>query len=146
MVGALGTYATAAVGATGTVNWLIFSTIAAFSVGFLSFIARAYGANDLRGAKRAVSQSVLVVLFVGAFFTILTLSLSGKVPVWMQVDPNIQELASTYFFILYLPMLPRTRQCSGASYGSFFRTVLRIFYHYRRYVGGSRQNKTAFPI
>lgn len=118
MVGALGTYATAAVGATGTVNWLIFSTIAAFSVGFLSFIARAYGANDLRGAKRAVSQAVLVVLYVGAFFTILTLSLSGKVPVWMQVDPSIQELASTYFFILYLPMLPRTASV-------IFGTVLR---------------------
>ena len=29
MVGALGTQATAAVGATATVNWLIFSTIAA---------------------------------------------------------------------------------------------------------------------
>ena len=118
MVGALGTQATAAVGATGTVNWLIFSTIAAFSVGFLSFIARAYGANDLRGAKRAVSQAVLVVLFVGVFFTIITLSLSSKVPVWMQVDPSIQKLASTYFFILYLPMLPRTASV-------IFGTVLR---------------------
>ena len=118
MVGALGTQATAAVGATGTVNWLIFSTIAAFGVGFLSFIARAYGANDLRGAKRAVSQAVLVVLFIGIFFTVLTLSLSGKVPVWMQVDPSIQKLASTYFFILYLPMLPRTASV-------IFGTVLR---------------------
>ena len=118
MVGALGTQATAAVGATGTVNWLIFSTIAAFSVGFLSFIARAYGAKDLRAAKRAVSQAVLVVLFVGIFFTVLTLSLSSRIPVWMQVDPSIQKLSSTYFFILYLPMLPRTASV-------IFGTVLR---------------------
>jgi len=34
--------------------------------------------------------------------------LSGMVPVWMQVDESIQALASRYFFILYLPMLPRT--------------------------------------
>ena len=39
MVGSLGTQATAAVGATSTVNWLIGSTISAVSVGFLSFIA-----------------------------------------------------------------------------------------------------------
>lgn len=46
MVGSLGTHATAAVGATTTVNWLIGSTISALGVGFLSFIARAYGAGD----------------------------------------------------------------------------------------------------
>ena len=36
----------------------------------------------------------------------------------MQVDPDIQELASTYFFILYLPMLPRTAS-------TIFGTLLR---------------------
>ena len=46
MVGSLGTHATAAVGATTTVNWLVGSTISALGVGFLSFIARAYGAGE----------------------------------------------------------------------------------------------------
>ena len=118
MVGALGTRATAAVGSTTTVNWLIFSSISALSVGFLSFIARAYGANDKDNARRAVSQAVLVVLTVGIFFPILTWSLSGKVPVWMRVDKSIQNLASKYFFILYLPMLPRTATV-------IFGTILR---------------------
>ena len=118
MVGALGTQATAAVGSTTTVNWLIFSTISALSVGFLSFIAQACGANDKHKAKRAASQAVLVVLAVGIFFTILTLSLSSKVPVWMHVDKNIQNLAAKYFFILYLPMLPRTASV-------IFGTILR---------------------
>ena len=40
MVGTLGTQATAAVGSTGTVNWLIGSTISAVGVGFLSYIAK----------------------------------------------------------------------------------------------------------
>ena len=39
MVGALGTQATAAVGATTTVGWLIGSSVSAFGVGFLAFIA-----------------------------------------------------------------------------------------------------------
>ena len=108
MVGSLGTQATAAVGATTTVNWLIGSSISALGVGFLSFIARAYGAGDKKAASKAVSQAVIVTVLVGTLFTALTLGLSGRIPVWMQVDENIRDLASRYFFILYLPMLPRT--------------------------------------
>lgn len=107
MVGTLGTYATAAVGATSTVNWLIGSTISAVGVGFLSFVSRACGAGDTERAKRAASQAVLAVLFCGVLFTALTLGLSERVPVWMQVDPAIQDLAAQYFFILYTPMLAR---------------------------------------
>ncbi len=118
MVGSLGTQATAAVGATSTVGWLIGSTISATSVGFLSFIARACGANDREGARRSVSQAVLATLVLGVIFTILPLALSGMVPVWMQVDPSIQNIASQYFFILYMPMLPRTASI-------IFGTVLR---------------------
>ena len=118
MVGSLGTQATAAVGATSTVGWLIGSTISATSVGFLSFIARACGAGDREGARRSVSQAVLATLILGVIFTILPLALSGLVPVWMQVDPSIQNLAARYFFIIYMPMLPRTASI-------IFGTVLR---------------------
>jgi len=107
MVGSLGTQATAAVGATTTINWLINGTISALGVGFLAFIARACGANDREEASRAAAQAVLAVLVSGSFFTVLTLALSGMVPVWMQVKPEIQTLAARYFFILYTPMLPR---------------------------------------
>ena len=100
MVGSLGTRATAAVGATSTVNWLIGSTISALSVGFLSFIARSCGAGDEESAKRSVSQSVLVTAVTGVIFTALTLGLSGYVPVWMQVEQSIQALAAWYFYIL----------------------------------------------
>lgn len=108
MVGALGTDATAAVGATSTVNWLVGSTISALGIGFLSYIAKACGAGDKAAAKRAASQAVLVVLVAGILFTVLTLSLSARVPVWMQVDERIRDLSAQYFFILYAPMLPRT--------------------------------------
>ena len=107
MVGSLGTQATAAVGATTTINWLINGTVSALGVGFLAFIARACGANDREEASRAAAQAVLAVLVSGIFFTLLTLGLSGMVPVWMQVKPEIQSLAGRYFFILYTPMLPR---------------------------------------
>ena len=118
MVGALGTQATAAVGATTTIGWLIHTSIAAFSVGFLSIIARACGAEERETAQRAASQAVLSVLVIGVVFSVLTISCSDMIPVWMQVEEQIQQLTSTYFLILYLPMLPRTASI-------LFGTVLR---------------------
>lgn len=118
MVGSLGTRATAAVGATTTVGWLVFGMVSAFGIGFLSIIAKACGAKDRERARKAVSQAVLVVLAVGITFTIICLGISRQVPVWMQVEESIRPLAGTYFFILYLPMLPRTAS-------SIFGTVLR---------------------
>jgi len=108
MVGSLGTQATAAVGATSTVGWLVGSSVSAFGVGFLSFIARAYGAGDKEAASKAVAQAVITTVVTGIVFTVITVGLSSMVPVWMQVDESIRELASQYFLILYLPMLPRT--------------------------------------
>lgn len=83
MVGSLGTQATAAVGATSTVNWLIGSTVSAVGVGFLSYVSRACGAGDTKRAGKAASQAVLAVLFCGILFTSLALGLSDMVPVWM---------------------------------------------------------------
>ena len=108
MVGALGTQATAAVGATSTVGWLVNSSITAFGVGFLAIISRACGAQDTRMAQRAAAQAVLAVLAIGTFFTVLPTALSGVIPVWMRVEPHILPTASRYFLVLYLPMLPRT--------------------------------------
>lgn len=118
MVGSLGTQATAAVGATTTVNWLIGSTTSAISVGFLAYIARSIGAKNEKVVKKAVAQAALLVLIVGTFFTVLSLALSGVIPVWMQVDQSIQATAARYFFIIYVPMLPRTASI-------VFGTVLR---------------------
>ena len=120
MVGSLGTQATAAVGATTTINWLIGSSTVALSIGFLAFVSQACGSGDKEKAVRASSQAVLTTLVVGILFTVLTLSLSGQIPVWMQVDPQIRQLAGTYFFILYTPMLFRT---ASIIFGTLLRAV-----------------------
>ena len=118
MVGSLGTSATAAVGATTTINWLVSSTISAVGVGFLSYIAKEHGAGNVYNVKRASAQSVIAVIILGIFFTVLTLGLSPYIPLWMQVDEPIRELTARYFFILYTPMLPRAATI-------IFGTVLR---------------------
>ena len=118
MVGSLGTQATAAVGSTGTVNWLVNSTISAVGIGFLALISQACGEGNLIKARKVSAQSVVAVLLCGIAFTILTLSLSPLIPVWMRVEEDTQKMASLYFFILYSPMLFRTATI-------IFGTVLR---------------------
>ena len=118
MVGVLGTQATAAVGATTTVNWLVNSTISAVSIGFLAYISQACGAGQMQQAKKASAQAALTTIVLGIFFTVLTLGVSYYIPTWMQVDPGIRTTAAQYFFILYAPMLFRTATI-------IFGTVLR---------------------
>lgn len=118
MVGSLGTRATAAVGATTTVSWLIGSTISALGVGLLAVISQAIGAGKPEKARKAAGQAVTLVLIAGIFFTLFTVSLSGVIPVWMHVDANIRSLSSRYFLIIYSTMLFRTASI-------IFGTVLR---------------------
>ena len=120
MVGSLGTQATAAVGATTTINWLLGSSLTALSIGFLAFVSQSIGSGDREKAVRASSQAVLTTLVMGIAFTALTLGLSGMIPVWMQVEPHIRKLAGTYFFILYTPMLFRT---ASIIFGTLLRAV-----------------------
>ncbi|MDO4865558.1 MAG: MATE family efflux transporter [Clostridia bacterium] len=118
MVGRLGAAATASVGATVTINWMVGSTLSALGVGFLAFIAREYGAQRYDNAGKAVAQSVLAALTAGLFFTVVTLSLSPFIPGWMNAQEDIRPVASRYFFIIYTPMLLRAATV-------VFGTVLR---------------------
>lgn len=118
MVGSLGTQATAAVGSTSTVSWLFGFTLNGVAVGFLAYIAQAFGAGDEDKARRAAAQAVVTTLAFGALFTAIPLALSGEIPVWMQVDAGIRGMATQYFFVRYTTMLFRTAMI-------LFGTVLR---------------------
>ena len=118
MVGSLGTAATAAVGCTSTVNWLVGSSVSAVGIGFLSYISKALGAGDRERAARASAQAVLSTVVLGLFFTVLTLGLADRVPVWMKADESIRDTAALYFSILYAPMLFRSAKI-------IFGTLLR---------------------
>ena len=120
MVGALGTQATAAVGATSTVNWLILGTVSAIGIGFLAIISQANGAGDTQKARRAAAQAVSVTVLLGVALTAALTAVSFRVPVWMQADPAIRDLAGRYFLIVYAPMLFRT---ASIVFGTILRAV-----------------------
>ncbi len=108
MVGALGTHATAAVGCTGTVNWLIGGLMSSMGIGFLALISQSIGAKNPRRARAAAAQSLTVTLLTGLVLTAAIQCLAGAIPVWMQADPLIRADAAMYFRILHATILLRT--------------------------------------
>lgn len=108
MVGALGASASAAVGLTSTVGWLVSSIAVAFGIGVLSVCAQADGANDHKRLKLAGQQAFFMTLIVGIALTIICLVISPYLPIWLNGDPAIRQNASAYFMIISIPLLLRT--------------------------------------
>ena len=108
MVGRYSENASAIVGCTMTVNWLIGGIVSAIAVGFLSFIARAVGAGENELVKKAAAQATGMALITGVLLTAIVLPIARFVPVWMNADPAIRDDAGTYFFIIYTPMIFRS--------------------------------------
>lgn len=115
MVGQLGAQATAAVGLTTPVNWLVNSPMFAMGIGFLACISRALGARDSRTARVAAGQSIFAVLILGTVMGLITVGLSPLIPGWLNAAPEIRESAGQYFAIVSLPMLFRASSIIFAS-------------------------------
>ncbi len=108
MVGQIGAKATATVGMSTSVTWLVNGPLLAMGVGFMAFISKAMGAEDYDRVRRASVQSILVAALMGVGVGLVTLLVSPVLPVWMGVEPNIRHDASLYFAIICLPMVFRS--------------------------------------
>ncbi|WP_243187015.1 MATE family efflux transporter [Clostridium muellerianum] len=107
MVGRLGAQASAAVGLTTTVNWLINSPSFAMGIGVLSYISLCIGAKKFEKAKIAAIQSIIITFILGIIMGIATLSITPFLPKWLGASSEIQRDASLYFGIICFPMLFR---------------------------------------
>ena len=108
MVGTLGASASAAVGLTGSVNWLFSSLSVAFGVGILAVCAQAVGAKNTKKVQIAGQQAIFMTLIVGMITTIICLSISPFLPTWLNGDVSIRSQASWYFMIVSLPYVFRS--------------------------------------
>lgn len=107
MVGALGASASAAVGLTSTVGWLVSSIAVAFGIGILSVCAQAVGANNKEKIKRTGQQALFLTLIVGIVLTIICVLIAPYLPIWLNGDVVIRSSAASYFMIISLPLLFR---------------------------------------
>ena len=108
MVGQIGADATATVGMSTSVTWLVNGPLFAMGIGFMAFISREMGAEEYEEVKKASVQSILVTVAVGFGVGAITLLVSPVLPVWMGIEENIRRNASIYFAVICLPMLFRS--------------------------------------
>lgn len=107
-VGVIGANASASVGLTTSMMWLVNAPMFAVGMGFLSVISRSLGADDRQTARRAAMQAVWVTLILGIIEGIIAVSISPFLPVWLA---HRKRFAAMRPFILELY---RCRCCSGA--------------------------------
>ena len=120
MVGRISAQASAAVGVTTTAMWLLNGIFFAAAVGILAYVARSVGAKEMEQARIGSMQAIFLTVILGIAVCILSLSISGVLPVWMDADPEIRSDASLYFFIICTPMLFRA---SIIIFGSVIRAA-----------------------
>lgn len=98
----VGVEALAAIGATGSVTFLIYGFIMGLSGGFTILISQKFGANDEEGVKKAVSSAIFLSVIVTVVATVLSLITARPLLNIMNTPANIIEASLSYLKIIYI--------------------------------------------
>lgn len=100
----VGVQALAAVGATGTISFLILGFMQGLTTGFTVLTSQRFGAGDKEGVKKSVGNSYILSAIVTVFMTILSAAGMGWLLRVMQTPDDIFEMSKTYILIICLGM------------------------------------------
>ncbi len=98
----LGPPALAAVGATGSVNFLVIGFCMGVCNGFAIPAAQKFGAKDEQGLRRFVANSVWLAIVFAVVMTVAVSLLCRQILVWMDTPPDILEGAYSYIIVIFL--------------------------------------------
>ncbi len=87
----LGANELAAVGATGSINFLAFSICLGLSIGISIIISQYFGAKNYVAVKNAIANSIYVIAASGLVMSILTSALAQPILKAMNTPPEILE-------------------------------------------------------
>jgi putative MATE family efflux protein len=98
----LGVNALAAVGATGSINFMVIGFCMGVCNGFAIPVAQQFGAGDYHALRKYVANSVwLAIVFAGAMTTAVCL-LCNQILAWMKTPMDIRDGAYSYIFVIFL--------------------------------------------
>ena len=101
----LGVKALAAVGSTGSVQFLIIGFAQGLTAGLSILTAQHFGARDFKAVRRSFAISIVVSLIVGIILTILSLIFGDHILLLMQTPTDIIADARTFLQIMLGGML-----------------------------------------
>lgn len=98
----LGVDALAAVGSTGSVNFMILGFCIGLCNGFAIPIAQKFGAKDDHGLRKFVAGCAWASVICAVVITVAVGFLCKDILIWMRTPDNIMEDAYSYIFIIFM--------------------------------------------
>lgn len=98
----LGVNALAAVGSTGSINFMILGFCIGVCNGFAIPVAQTFGAKDVSNLKKFITNGMWVSIFFATLLTIVTGLLTRNILIWMDTPATILEDAYIYIFIVFM--------------------------------------------
>ncbi len=92
----------AAVGSTGSVNFLVIGFCMGVCSGFSIPVSHKFGAGDYAGMRRYVANCVWLAIAFSAVLTLLTTRFCRDILLLMRTPANILEGAYTYIWVIFL--------------------------------------------
>ncbi|MDD6156379.1 MAG: MATE family efflux transporter [Lachnospiraceae bacterium] len=99
---ALGVEALAAVGSTGSINFMIIGFCLGVCSGFALPVAQRFGAKDYDGLRKYVGNSAILSGIIALIMTVATGLLCNQILVWMNTPDDIIGLAYDYIFVIFM--------------------------------------------
>jgi putative MATE family efflux protein len=97
----LGVDALAAVGCTGSINFLIMGFIINFTQGASIITAQRFGAQDFAGVRRSFAASIVLGLAVTAVLMLISVWAARPLLRLLRTPPEIAENAYSYIIVIY---------------------------------------------
>ena len=97
----LGEDALAAVGATGSIMFLVLGFASGLAQGFGVMVSQAFGAKDESRLKHIVALSFLLTIIISVILTALTVTTSRELLIFMNTPDNILDMADSYIRVIF---------------------------------------------
>lgn len=101
----LGMNALAAVGTTGSINFLVLGFVMGMAQGVSILVSQYFGAKDEKKLRRSITMSAYLNVAVGILTTIIATWASRSMLQWMNTPAEILDMAVEYIHIIFLGTL-----------------------------------------
>ncbi|MDE6434058.1 MAG: MATE family efflux transporter [Lachnospiraceae bacterium] len=98
----LGVNALAAVGSTGSINFMILGFCIGVCNGFAIPVAQAFGAKNQEDLKKYIANCLWVSILFAALITGIMGVLTRSILIWMKTPVSIIDDAYTYIFVIFM--------------------------------------------
>ena len=96
----VGTKALAAVGSTGTINFLILGFLMGVTAGFTVLTSQRFGAGDMAGMRKTVGSAAILSAAVSILMTVVSMAFMKPLMILMHTPEDIFDDAYAYIMII----------------------------------------------